>query len=1008
MSSAGVIHYLLCVWLTAVYVLALAPASVASPSLPHHGITLSFDLDQQRLQGSLEATIPQEVPAIRVGQGLRLQSVSLNGKPLVPSGGSGRIPLPPHPDGSILLVEYDGTFAAGNDPAPANLVTREGAYLTGDWYPAAESDLSRFALRVHVPRGFHAVSEADSISVMEAGKEHLVTFDFPHPVPGIHLVMAPYMVRRDRFRSIEIATYLLPEDQALAEKYLASTRKYLETYEDMLGPYPFRRFAVVENILPTGYGMPTFTLLGRQVLKLPFIPDTSLGHEILHSWFGNSVYVEHGGGNWSEGLTSYLADHHYAVLRGEGLQYRKNILEDYESYVHRDNEIAVRQFRSREDRALRAVGYGKTAMIFHMLRDRIGAEAFGAGLKSLVREHRFKLASWEDLQRVFSRASGQDLAGFFRSWLDGQGAVEITPGHPRVSEAGSSYRVELPLRVASTPLPVRIPISVVTSAGSEKRILTVSTPEETFTLSMNTAPRKVIIDPDYDLFRSLSSSEKRPLWSRLLGDPTRTLALPERDYEAYMPLVEELRQRGFQSLPVSEVTRAHLWERAYLFFGSAPEWVPGFSKPKTPSPGFSLEIKGNPFNPRHVIGLIQAADVGEVQTAASRILHYGQYSRLEFNRGKNVVKETAPGDSGIQVDLPPPAMGIPGKAALPLSVITKQVGDKAVVYVGERHDRYGDHLVQLEVIWSLRQVHHDLAIGMEMFQGRYQGALDDYIAGRIDEETFLRKSHYFTGWGFNYFLYRDILLYARERRVPVVALNIPRDVASKVARRGLANLSNEERALLPKEMDLSDEGYRERLRQAYEMHQAELPGDSGPKDLESFVEAQILRDESMARAVADYLAHHPDCRMVVLAGIGHLEFGSGIPKRAYRRSGKAYSVVLPYSGGPLLDGWADFIVFPDMAEAREALKLLAAVEPSGKGLTVKGFSPGSGAREAGMEEGDVIVAVDERDVADLDDLQTFLLLRHVGEGVRVTAFRGTERLDFAVELKAPSRMPRLP
>jgi hypothetical protein len=104
-------------------------------------------------------------------------------------------------------------------------------------------------------------------------------------------------------------------------------------YEDMLGPYPFRRFAVVENILPTGYGMPTFTLLGRQVLKLPFIPETSLGHEILHSWFGNSVYVDYAKGNWSEGLTSYLADHYYDALKEKGWQYRKKIIENYESYV---------------------------------------------------------------------------------------------------------------------------------------------------------------------------------------------------------------------------------------------------------------------------------------------------------------------------------------------------------------------------------------------------------------------------------------------------------------------------------------------------------------------------------------------------------------------------------------------------------------------------------------------------------------------------------------------------
>jgi aminopeptidase N len=988
-------------WFTAVCLLSLAPTAFAAPALPLHRITMSFDLDKHGIHGSLEATIPQEVPAIRVGQALHLESLSLNGKPLVSSGGTGRIPLPPHPDGSVLLAEYDGTFTEGSDPTPANLVTQRGACLTGDWYPAAESALSRFSLRVLVPPGFHAVSEADSISVTESGKGSLVTFDFPHPVPGIHLVMAPYMVTRDRFHSIEISTYLLAEEQGFAEKYLAYTRRYLEMYENMLGPYPFRRFAVVENILPTGYGMPTFTLLGRQVLKLPFIPETSLGHEILHTWFGNSVYVDYGSGNWSEGLTSYLADQYYAVLRGEGAQYRKNIIEEYESYVHRDNEITVREFVSGEDQAMRAVGYGKAAMIFHMLKDRIGPDAFGAGLKMLVRKQKFKITSWEDLQRIFSQTSGQDLLEFFRFWLNRKGAMEITAGRPRVSEAEKAYRVELPLRVANAPLPERIPISVITGAGSEKRTALVRTPEQTFTFSVDTAPQELIIDPDYDLFRSLSPSEKRPLWSRLLGDPTRTLALPEKDQEMYEPLLQDLRQQGFQSMPMSEVTRTRLRERAYLFFGSAPEWVPEFSKPKAPQPGFSLEIKGNPLSPRHVIGLIQARDGREVQAVVSRLLHYGQYSKLQFMGGKNVVKEEASADTGLQVDLPPPIMGIPDKAASPLSTIVTRVSDRSIVYVGERHDRYGDHLMQLEAIRSLRHGHPDLAIGMEMFQSRYQGALDDYIAGRIDEQTFLRRSHYFTGWGFNYFLYRDILLYAREWRVPVVALNIPHDLVSKVARLGLANLSKEERALLPKEMDFSDQAYRERLRQAYEMHTVEVPG-GGLKDLDSFVDAQILWDESMATAIADYLAHHPDCQMVVLAGTGHLEFGSGIPKRAYRRSGKAYAIILPYSGAPLEEGLADYIVFPGAAEAPEAPKLQVAIEAGGQGLTVKGFSPGSGAREAGMEEGDVIVGVNGGKVADLDDLQAFLLFRQAGERVRVTVLRGAEKLDFTVELKAHS------
>jgi len=133
------------------------------------------------------------------------------------------------------------------------------------WYPKADSALALFSLTAKIPRDFHAVSEAEAIAVREEGQEKLVSFDFPHPVPSINFVMAPYVVKTDKYRDVEIATYLLPEDQGLADRYLSYTKKYLKMYEEMLGPYPFRRFAIVENILPTGYGMPPF-LRKRQLV----------------------------------------------------------------------------------------------------------------------------------------------------------------------------------------------------------------------------------------------------------------------------------------------------------------------------------------------------------------------------------------------------------------------------------------------------------------------------------------------------------------------------------------------------------------------------------------------------------------------------------------------------------------------------------------------------------------------------------------------------------------------
>ena len=70
------------------------------------------------------------------------------------------------------------------------------------------------------------------------------------------------------------------------------TAQYLEMYRQLIGPYPFAKFALVENFWETGYGMPSFTLLGPQVIRFPFILHSSYPHEILHNWWGNSVFVD--------------------------------------------------------------------------------------------------------------------------------------------------------------------------------------------------------------------------------------------------------------------------------------------------------------------------------------------------------------------------------------------------------------------------------------------------------------------------------------------------------------------------------------------------------------------------------------------------------------------------------------------------------------------------------------------------------------------------------------------
>ena len=124
-------------------------------------------------------------------------------------------------------------------------------------------------------------------------------------------------------RPVQLATYFLADNAGLADEYLDATAKYLDAYVPLLGAYPFEQFAVVENFFASGLGMPSFTLLGSGSIKRHYVQPYALGHEIVHSWIGNSVLNRTDNGNWVEGLTTYLANYYWHELAGDQRQARE-------------------------------------------------------------------------------------------------------------------------------------------------------------------------------------------------------------------------------------------------------------------------------------------------------------------------------------------------------------------------------------------------------------------------------------------------------------------------------------------------------------------------------------------------------------------------------------------------------------------------------------------------------------------------------------------------------------
>ena len=228
----------------------------------------------------------------------------------------------------------------------AGTISQQGVFLDSSvaWYPVVENVLQTFDLNVSLPQGWTAISQGGGPRQSGANTQWQAT----RPQDDIYLIAGRYHVYRDASGDFEAQVYLREANEGLAKRYLQATHRYIALYGQMIGVYPYHKFALVENFWETGYGMPSFTLLGSRVLRLPFILHSSYPHEILHNWWGNGVLVDYQAGNWSEGLTAYLADHLLKEQRGQGIEHRRSSLQRFASFVRKDNDFPL----AAEDKAI--------------------------------------------------------------------------------------------------------------------------------------------------------------------------------------------------------------------------------------------------------------------------------------------------------------------------------------------------------------------------------------------------------------------------------------------------------------------------------------------------------------------------------------------------------------------------------------------------------------------------------------------------------------------------------
>ncbi|KAF0234183.1 MAG: hypothetical protein FD177_1095 [Desulfovibrionaceae bacterium] len=658
--------------LAAFFLAGLAVSALAAPS--GNSIEAAFEPGAKRLRVSATLNLSgAPSPEVLVSLSPRAMglAVSNGGKPVrfsrsgetvrvsLPAGASSislayALPLDPPPASLPATQDNPGALASDAACGPDWAMLMPGSL----WHPEVQGAKGTYRLRVSAPPGVKAVTQGALGGFEDTPQATLSAWTVDKPVGRLGLCLARYRFEESRQGPVPVQTFLLEGSARLAPTYLEASASHLRFYQELHGPYPLEKFAVVENPLPTGYGFPSYTLLGSQVIALPFIPATSLRHEIAHSWWGNGVLVDYAQGNWCEGLTTYVADY-LAQERDSpqaGRAYRQRVLRGFADLVRQGGDMTLSEFGSRFSPASQAVGYGKTLFVFHMLREFVGDEAFWQGLRRLYADKLFQSASWEDIRRTFAGLPGFDEAqsrAFFAQWLTHTGGPRL-----RIADAAATanpsggYSVNISVEQAQPGQPylLKLPLTVETDGQSAESTVMLDGARTEVTLEVSAAPRRILLDPQADSFRVLEQSEIPPSVNSVKGAEKLTVLLADDAPESLRAALPQLlaglgqerarivRERDLSPDKIADLAR----QEAILVAGKPRAAIPGHKDMLAQAQGADTVFAALPRQGGFTAVFQATPDAApkDVAATAAKVTHYGSFSVVGFKEGRNVLKET--------------------------------------------------------------------------------------------------------------------------------------------------------------------------------------------------------------------------------------------------------------------------------------------------------------------------------------------------------------------------------
>ena len=623
---------------------------------PQYAISARLTPAGGTLDAAARIVLPAgEAVALRMDGAHRIESLQLDGRPLSAArdGGQWRIDLAAAARERQLELRWQiraqvpDTASRHRDTltAFAPQIGEAGSFLPagGAWYPlpydGAGPLLHRYALTVELPATQRARAPGDLTRDTVRDGLRSQRFEARQDGEGADLMAGPWQqttrtLRARDGRTLTLATLFHPELAAEAEGYLDAAAQTLTQFEARFGDYPYSRFSIASSPTPTGFGMAGVTYLGIDVLRLPFIRHTSLPHEIAHNWWGNGVHLALDSGNWSEGLTTFVADYAQRESRGDDAArtLRLDWLRGLSALAPAAHD-SLAKFGGRTHDASQAIGYHKAALLFLMLRDTLGSATFDRALRTFWTAHRHRRAGWDDLRRAFEQTSGRDLRRFFAEWVDGRGLAEprLDAVRPGTDSITLTLAQPAPPYVPALPLHLRDP----DSGARRVETLALDRPQQSFTLPLKGCA-ELAVDPDFRTARRLRPGEAPPILREATLDGTLALTVLDGGDARFSAAADALVGDWLDTPPPRLAADVAPGRSARMVIGRSADidrWLVRHGLPARPRDGDVVA-----WAARSAAGgtlALVAARNADALTAARRALpHYGQQGWVIIDGGR--------------------------------------------------------------------------------------------------------------------------------------------------------------------------------------------------------------------------------------------------------------------------------------------------------------------------------------------------------------------------------------